>query len=1007
MGAVEREDSTHVPSARLLASERPESVVRSRRERAPAWRMTRRLTSPALIGRQREVDRILTALGDISSGSRCLAIIGEAGIGKSRLVREATTQAKGRGARAAIGACVDLESGGVPFGPIREAFAQLRIDADGFSLIAPDDVAPDRERRQRLFRDALGQLEGATRDGPVLVAIEDLQWSDRSTRDLLAHLMGQPTVGALFLLSVRSEHAPISAEVGSFLAELEQRGVAERIDLEPLTSDEVVAQCRAILRRRPEAELLDPIQRRAEGNPFFVEELLAVAIAGRGGVLPPTVTEAVLARVAELGGETEGLLRLAAVGGRRVPHRLLERSSGLAAPGLESVLRPAIRRGLVTAETGATDDAYAFRHALVQEALYRDLLPSERARLHARYAASLADDPSLLGDPVLRSVEIAHHRERAHDLAGARSAWIDAGDAAYRMLAFPEADAHFARALAIPVPHQDVAAEADLLERASQAARAGGDPQRAVTILREAIAALGSRDLPRRVYLWQQLSSSLWEAGEIVEAEKASEECVRLAKPLPASAAKARAATSLASVDLVLGFIEAARSRSAAACQIARESGSQTELAFALNVHGLAHAALGDGEAGVADLRAAWETAREVNSIELRASTALHYLDVVDLAQGAVVALTLGHELLADARRRSTADHVFHLLATMGGLQVRLGRWDAARESFEEAASGLFTQPSVALLATERTVLAASRGRFREARELAAQAADLIGDTHELPYSLAIARATATLALCENDPASARAAVERGLASALPGTRNPVHVPPVLLLGLQALADLVEASRSRRTAKASGTVASLRRSAARFGEQLFDLVSENEANPDRRWLRTLAEAELARAQGRDTPELWARVIDRASAAQLVPARGYALLRHAAVLLRDSRWRADAEGLLADAHAIAVRLGAVPLRKRIDLLARRARIHIPSLTDDRGVPATGTVDELSPRELEVLGLVARGFSNRQIAESLFITEKTAGAHVSSILGKLQVANRGEAAVTALKSGIIGS
>jgi predicted ATPase/DNA-binding CsgD family transcriptional regulator len=948
----------------------------------------------------------MAALSETSSGSRCIAIVGEPGIGKSRLVREAMKLADGRGARAVIGVSLDLESGGAPLGPIREALTQLNIASEVFSP-GTHDVAPSPGERQRLFDDVRRCLEEASSDRPLLIVIEDVQWSDHSTRDLLAHLIGQPAVTALFLLTVRIEHVSISDEVGSFLAHLEQRGVGERIEVGPLSGDEVAAQVREILRREPDRELLDPILRRAEGNPFFVEELLAVAVAGRGGVLPPTVADAILARIADLGAEVDGVLRLAAVGGRRVPHRLLERVSSIPGPQLETLLRPAIRRRILSAEPGTADDSYVFRHALVPEALYRDLLPSERARLHARYAAALADDAPFFDDPMLTAVERAHHLERAHDLLGARRAWIEAAETAYRMLAFPEADAHFARALAIPDPNHGRAAQVDLLERASQAARAAGRSQRAVTLLRDSIAALGSRALERRVFLWQQLSSSLWEGGEVAEAARAAEECVRLAEPLPASPAKARASSSLASVDLVLGFLDRARARSAAACEIARESRSSFELAFALSIHGLTRAALGEGEAGVADLRVAWDAGRESDSLELQGSAAMNYLETVDIAYGAAVTIPLGHELLADARRRGMADLVFGLLAAMGSLQYRVGLWDAARASYDEASTGLFTQQWVGWLASERSILLASLGELTEARELVGQAEEVVGGSRELPFTLGVHRAIAHLALCEDDPARAQAAVEQGWATALPGARDPVHGPPLLLLGLRAVADIIESAHARRTAKAGATIGALRRSAERFGRTLLDLVSEREANPDRRCWRALGEAELARALGRDTAEEWERVIDRAAAADLVPGRAYGLLRHAAVSLRHPLGRPDAASAMADAHAIAGRLGAVPLQQRVESLARRARVHLPSMPVREGAVGASEVDQLSPRELEVLGLIASGYSNRQIAESLFITEKTAGAHVSSILSKLQVANRGEAAVTALKSGILGS
>jgi predicted ATPase len=216
--------------------------------------------------------------------------------------------------------------------------------------------------------------------------VEDLHWADQSTRDLLGFLARNLRGGVALVLTYRSDELHRHHPLRPYLAELDRSGRTERLELGRLDRRDLGGLLAGILGEPAPPALVGEILARSEGNPFFAEELLAAHQDGTR--LPLALRELVLARVAALPEETQRVLQVAAVARRLVDHELLAEVAAQPPERLVELLGEAVTHHVLVAEGGS--DAYAFRHTLVQEALYEDLLPVQRGPLHAAYARALA-----------------------------------------------------------------------------------------------------------------------------------------------------------------------------------------------------------------------------------------------------------------------------------------------------------------------------------------------------------------------------------------------------------------------------------------------------------------------------------------------------------------------------------------------------------------------------------------------------------------------------------------
>ncbi|MFL6252617.1 MAG: ATP-binding protein, partial [Actinomycetes bacterium] len=518
-------------------------------------------TTTGFVGRAEELQRLLGLLDRAERGRPAVGLIaGDAGVGKTRLLDELAARAEGRGVRVLVGGCMEVGDVGLPYVPFVDALRDLGTRPGEAEVAAPlaaalpslgrllpelaTDHGPppppgDGFERVQLFDGVLSLLVRLSELSPLLLVIEDLHWADRSTRDLLAFLVRTLRGGRVALVaSYRSDELHRRHPLRPLLAELVRLPAVERLELAPFTRAELDEHLEAIAGAPLSPDRLEDILARSEGNPFYAEQLLAAGAADARVELPATLAEVLLARVQGLSEPAQRVLRVAAVVGRRVPHRLLAGVAGQPEAELEEGLKEAVSARVLTAD--AATGSYAFRHALLQEAVYGDLLPGEQVRLHAACARLLAVEPGGA------AAELAHHCLASHDLVGALAASVRAAEEAEAVLAPAEGLRHLANALRLweRVPEPAAAAGVDRVEltlRAAATASAAGDPQRAASLAQDAARdAAETTDPERAARAYERLGLYLFVAGRVEEALAARTRAVELVPAQPPTRLRAR-----------------------------------------------------------------------------------------------------------------------------------------------------------------------------------------------------------------------------------------------------------------------------------------------------------------------------------------------------------------------------------------------------------------------------------------------------------------------------------
>ena len=995
----------------------------------------RRVSSPDLVGRGGELEELREVLDAAAAGQAGFALVaGESGIGKSRLVSELAAAAERAGARTLIGECVELSAGEIPFAPIASAFRRLAREFDGdltaelgpvvteLAAVFPElgastavvqPAALDSMGQARLFELMLRLLQRLSEEQPLVLVVEDLHWGDRSTRDLLLFLARNlRDERLLVIVTYRSDELHRRHPLRPFLPQLESMRTVARIDLVSLSRAEAAAQIERILGHEPAAATLDAIYERSEGNPFFTEELLAASPAGEpGGALPATLRDALLLRVEMLSPEAQELLRIAAAAGRRVQHRLLAEVTELPERELLGALREAVEAQLLVE---ASDDSYEFRHALLREAVYLDLLPGERGKLHGALGHALEREPRLGGQRGAVAAELAAHWYAAHELRRALGASIDAGFEAERRYAFAEAQQHLERALELWDTVEDAEAvrersRVELLRRAAEAAHQAGDPERAVALAREVVAiADADEDALASALARERLGRYLWIGGRGVDALPVLREAAALVPPDP-TAERARVLAALGQALMLSDQPAEAKQLCNDALEIARSTGARAVETNALNtLVACAGSNTGDTAAALEAMTAALAIAQELGLLEEISRAYINGSDALDQAGRVEEAVQLAFDGIASAQRLGTDRTSGHFLRAEAGQRLmRLGRWDEAEAlAAEVLTAGASQLPSI-IAANLQAELAVHRGDVERARVMIEQARTLASRAAGSMWQGPVAETIAQIALVEDHPEDARTAVEQGLAIET-GGEYLYFTAALYQLGLRTEADIAERARPRKDAAALEAADARARALIERFERLLGEFGDNEPPPLARAHWATARAELGRLRQENDPEAWLDAVRRFDELGQVHDAAYARYRAAEALLASSGGRDQAQPLLVEARAVAERLRLRPLLAEIDALGRRGRISLsgagtPAAADEATRPEAGF--GLTPRELEVLELVAAGCTNREIGERLFMSEKTASVHVSRILSKLSAANRAEAAASAHRLGLV--
>ena len=306
-----------------------------------------------------------------------------------------------------------------------------------------------------MFGGVLGLLAELAAATPVLLVLEDLHWADASTRDLVTFLSRMLHRERVALIGTyRTDDLHRRHPLRPVVAELLRLPSVTAVDLAPLNPSALAEHLTATLATsdaaapgRIDATELNDIVARAEGNAYYAEELLAASVSGDPAerrALPAGLAALLLSRVEQLSDPAQQVLRAAAVAGRRADDELVRAASGLAADEYEAAVREAVTHQLLVPDG---TEGYVFRHALLREAVYADLLPGERTRLHATMSSLLADEQRLAMPGT--AAELAQHCLASHDIPGAFAASVRAGEEAERLGAPAEAHRHYDQALAL------------------------------------------------------------------------------------------------------------------------------------------------------------------------------------------------------------------------------------------------------------------------------------------------------------------------------------------------------------------------------------------------------------------------------------------------------------------------------------------------------------------------------------------------------------------------------
>jgi DNA-binding CsgD family transcriptional regulator len=972
--------------------------------------VAKRVTCPTFVGRESELGQLERAADAARGESQLVLIGGDAGVGKTRLIDELCRRLEAVGGVAAVGGCVDLGDVGIGYGPLVEVLRRLRATlgvevVDGLLGEVAPELRPlltggrdgSEVRPGSVLEQTLALLEAFGEYSPgLVVVIEDLHWADASTRDLIAFLTRHlRTAKIALVVSYRADDIHRRHPVRPLLSELTRSPVVEHIRVTGMTRSELTMLLAGITGRVPADSIVDDVLARSDGNPFYAEELLAVRTGT--GALPDSVRDAILARVARLAEPVQAVLREAALVGGTVDDRLLSAVAGRSIGEIGAALREAVAHQILVLER----DGCRFRHALMREAVYDELLPGERQRLHESTATVLAAQPELAGGPEhVRWALLAYHWGAAGEQSNAFAAAVRAGLEAQKVGALADASAHFERALELWPLVADAEALAGLdqpgLLLHSATCDVHGSPARAVALAESAVALLGSDvDPERRAAALERLGHYRWAAGDQPGSGDARREAVALVADRPPSEVQAMALFALGRQLTIEGRYLDAEPALLRALEVAEMMDAHGVRAGALATTGVVRSGLGrvDDAIAAADeairIVEAYGTPDDIILVYVNATATYEYAGRYDdVARLAVAGLEHAQRfgmLAADGAK---------LTGNAAEALSMLGRWDDALAMIADHSDvkGVFGQ--VGMLVAARIAL--WRGQVDDAVAYAGRALAAAEESDALMCAAELAAARGSFGEARRHAATAFEAVVT--------TDDIWEIAWVCAMAVGIEADRVELARlsGRRTeAEVEGARAVADELVTRTIHRIERLVAIGVAVlPEAAAWQMVAQAHHARAHGHADADQWANIADRFDAVAVPYPAAIARYHEADARLRGRSGHQRAATAARKALATAEQLGATPLADQVRLLAQRGRLDLTDLPE----PAAIELDPLqalgiSAREAEVLRLLALGRTNRQIANELYISEKTASVHVTHLLRKLGVTNRVEASAIA--------
>jgi DNA-binding NarL/FixJ family response regulator len=780
------------------------------------------------------------------------------------------------------------------------------------------------------------------------------------------------------------------------LAEWMRLPAVSRVHLDPLSPNDIRSLVAALQGGALNEDALRSIVERAEGNAFFAEELAAAADQVESARLPWQLADVLLVRLDRLSEDARDVVRVAATSGRMVSHDLLEAVAAKPSEVLDSALREAIDRNVLV--LGPAGRGYIFRHALLAEAIYDDLLPGERTRLHAAYVAALGAREHA------NAADLARHALAAHDVPTAYDASVRAGCEAMTLAAPQEALHHFMSALELTDQLTVSAEDLSLLVlEVAEASIAAGRSSRGANLSRSMLAAMSAQDDPQaRARVLYAFALATYHSEIDHHLLNATTEALTLVPQDPPSALHARIAALHARISRTVGRDVDGLHWAQLAIEEGEAVGARDAVSDAQTTLANIETRTGDPTAAAQLLRDVIARAESDNDLaaEFRSRYSLGslYYETFDLAAAEAVfrqAIERAHKV-----GRQWELFAMHARSMLSLVKYMSGDWDGALREVDlrdESAPPVST-----------AMFRATEARIQAGRGDSHIALDSVRSLR--PYwpdegRIALFSVIAALEVYEYQGAADNAVALLD---------NATHDLGELWLSPWFLAriELCTLALGALSAEAQNAAQSRRAELVAIGARIVEdgRTTVIRGLPEGRSLgveglawQARLEAEWARLRwvaGTDAPSadelvtLWAGTVDAFGFGDVVHL-SRVRARFAEVLRATGETTQAAEQ--ADLAREAARsMGAVPLLDEI----RR-------LGTTRGTQSESGTSALTSREREVLELVCAGRSNRQIAAQLYISEKTVSVHVSNILAKLGVGSRTEAAAEARRLSLIES
>lgn len=943
-----------------------------------------------LIGRESARASLEEMLADAMEGRGSLVLLaGEAGVGKTRFAEEVFGPAEARFARGSAGPAAPA------YGPVVGALRELMRQVPGglplrgplrshLALLLPElGKTTGESDRATLFEAVRAGLASAVEDGPAVLLLDDLQWSDDSTFELLAELA--PSLRELPLLVVgayRSDEMPRGHRLRWLRNDLRRRGCLRELTLESLTAEGTAELAEQVLGEAPSARLATILHERTGGTPFFIEEMAAaletrlqrggngVELALDGDVpLPQTIRDAVLLRAGDLSPEARAAAEAAAVAGIEFD------VEPVAALGSEAGFDELLANGLIVE---LAPGRAAFRHPLARDAIYEDVPWLRRRGLHRELAKALE-----MGD----QAEVAAHWLAARDGARALDSLVRAIHERAAVHAYRDAARLGRQALDLWPEGERAPDRIAVLERHARFAELSGELAEAARAQREVVAARRSDGPGRALADAERSLAAIYglqgDRERAITARRVAAEAYA-ANGLPGDAAAERlgAAAFLSSAGHYADAVDLTRQAGEEAARAER-----TDLrARALGLEGVSRVKGGDFEAGMETIRLGLSLALE-HELTLTAAEVYQRLGTAHEIAGDYGGARDALSTAVGFCETGGSDAMQQIcLSCMAYVLRELGDWDRSAELCDELRLPEATPDDTLVADGVLGAIHAFRGDSAAARPLLTQCLETGTRLNVVSMSVDSAAALAWLAEHEGQLDTARDHC-RFLLERWQSSEDHHYA----VWGLRWAACFF----ARRDGLGE----------ARACAEALSSIATTTGHPDAvaALAHALGETSLAEGQPDAAVEQLTRAAELHEDLE-IPFEGAQIQLRAGVALATTGDREAALERLAQAHATARRLGAAPLAAAAaDEVARLGE----SVEKRLGKRAAADREHagLSRRELEVMQLVASGMTNREIAGELVLSTRTVDMHVRNILTKLRCRSRTEAATKAGELGLL--